>query len=187
MLNQIEICAAICDGLNIITIQVEEVPPSWLAATRSRPGSKDAFSATRQRNLSRSSRGGSTSGEAEESVNLTLVGSDGGGPHGGFRGAYEEPSSSAEGPLGDFIPGRGKRVTSVLCRGCAWAGGRWRAWTRHMRSVLEHVVDYIWNGPSEEEVGTAGGTSREEAGSYETHVLEESLQKVGFLLASGRV
>ena len=121
-------------------------------------------------------------------MNLTLVGGDG-GPHDGSLGGERSLSGSAEGssaevPLGDYISGRSKRMLSVIYRGCAWVGGRWRACTRHVRGFVEHIVDYIWNGPSEEEVGSVSGT-REEAGSYETHVLEESLQKVSGTAACG--
>ena len=168
--------------------QAVEVPPSWLAAPRSRPGSKDAFGAAKQRNLSRSHRAvapGSTGGDDDGppptgSVSVDLL------PAGvGAVGADDRLMPEDVGGESDQREPTGGKAAeaaaALLCRAWSGAVGRWSAgWSRVGRTA-ERVVDYFWNGPPEDGFG-AGGQS---AGSYETHVLEESLQKVGALLAVG--
>ena len=88
------------------------------------------------------------------------------------------------------------------------AGWRWASRAaRGLGDAAGRVVDHLWNGPEESDQGAAGGGGRgvgagsggtaggggaisggglsDPTGSYETHILEDSLQKIGALLAVG--
>ena len=131
---------------------------SWMAGPRSRPGSTDSTHS-----------GGSLISGGKRRMLSRGSATIGGRPGSTCRDDGEDSS------------GGGGRVGA----GWRWLAVRWQRYVGRLQAALGSAVDYIFNGPAEAgpDGGAAAGSGA--AGSYETHILEESLQKIGALLAVG--
>ncbi|KAG2495222.1 hypothetical protein HYH03_006828 [Edaphochlamys debaryana] len=115
--------------------------------------------------------GGGGAEKAGKRLSDMSVGAGGGGAD---RGGYGDPRSSVM-SQGAGTPPTGFSALQVRL---------WVAWVRlkeGVRNTLGRMWSYLWDGTAEDETGGGSGT----AGAYETEVLENSIAKIGALLAIG--
>ncbi|KAG2449913.1 hypothetical protein HYH02_000019 [Chlamydomonas schloesseri] len=126
-------------------------------------------------------------------VGLAGAGTGGGAVGGGgvapklslSTGAAEGPGAASSAGGGWARGANRGSDQAALTRFMSFRVRMWARWVRVrqlLRTWAERVWTYLWDGPPEGEADEAGGTG---AGAYETEVLENSIAKIGALLAIG--